>query len=101
MPDDFGSPNLDDQTAQFEEDVKLAWEQAQKMGEQVLPQVANRPIGTVKVDPQAQYEDWSSRGPTYWQDQFTKLAVMGPAKAMLELLKHDKAQQMRAMRDGT
>lgn len=49
MPDEIGSPNLDDPTAQLEKAVNTAFDRLEGIVENVMPEVVNRPFGSQKV----------------------------------------------------
>lgn len=93
--DKFGTPENIDPTAQWEKDIAAAFEESKAMAEKVMPQLINRPIGSVPIAPEDQMSDYVMRDPnTYWQERFDRLVpMMGKEKAMIELLKHDS--QMR------
>ena len=56
--DKYGSPNLDDATAEWDQMIDNAGKWVKDMMREVVPQVINRPIGFVPVKPEDQLADF-------------------------------------------
>ena len=58
MPD-FGTPKANDATAQHEKTVQEVGEYAASLDQTVKDDVSNRPLGSVKVSPQQELDEWN------------------------------------------
>ena len=95
---DYGSPDEHDATAELEEDVAWVVQQFTQLVQERGTIVLNRPLGSKSVPPEAQLEDWLTvrDDPAYWDQQWLdRAALIGPEKAKLELLRHDREMQKR------
>lgn len=97
MSDTFGSPELNDATAQAEKQITRAVDLGVKAIETDLPRIAPRPIGTQRAKPEDIHFDWKNRGPDYWGLKYQEAVAQSPTlgDAVIELLKHDREMQER------
>ncbi len=58
MPDEFGTPNAHDATAEHEKTVREAGEYAASLDKAVKDDVLNRPLGSVKVPFEDRMTEW-------------------------------------------
>ncbi|KKL17507.1 hypothetical protein LCGC14_2484870 [marine sediment metagenome] len=56
----IGSPNLNDSTARLEKILNNALKRTEKMVEDIIPKVVNRPLGSEKMSPDDQLRDYLS-----------------------------------------
>jgi hypothetical protein len=58
MPDEFGTPKARDATAMHERTVMEAGQYAADLDKDVKDDLLNRPLGSVKVTPEQQRQEW-------------------------------------------
>jgi len=58
MPDDFGTPKARDATSMHERTVMEAGQYAADLDRAVKEDLLNRPLGSVKVTPEQQRQEW-------------------------------------------
>ena len=90
---------MTDVTGYTEEMIENVAKEVADLARTLPKQIFNRPIGTVKVPKELKQAEWMHRDETYWP-QLAQKAIQNPENygdsflAGLELLRHDKEQQI-------
>lgn len=101
MPNDFGSPERKDKTAEIESGAQKAAERLRQRMDEVLS-LYQRPGGTVYVPLKDRQFDYDNRGQDYWPKKFTEaVAELRPGQNKFDVIAAllDHESEMRK-RDG-